>query len=144
MKSQFKNKWNGKISGKAIKFKADKKILGTGERALQSKIGIVPKGKISFKGWDKNRLMHFAVIPESPDFYLGKVFTPKNQKYNNVDGFFWKNEPEMWYKIPDDCHAIISLANWKCKKGIFARVKGVKCNWSNDAHWAKNQNPFIE
>ena len=54
-------------------------------------------GRVTFVGFSRQQLADFWVIPEDQ----GKGFTPRNESYDRVDGFWWRGEPEAWFKIPD-------------------------------------------
>ena len=59
--------------------------------------GKMMTGAVSFEGLDDQELSQFRVIPEK-----GRVpFVPKNQRYPEVDGFWWKAKRNRWFKIPD-------------------------------------------
>jgi len=54
-------------------------------------------GKVTFAKLSEKELSDFRVIPET-----GKtLLTPKNQSYEQVDGFWWKGmKGGEWFKIP--------------------------------------------
>ncbi len=64
-------------------------------------------GKVTFRGLTRDELGAFRVIPES-----GRtLIVPKNQTYDQVDGFWWRGSvPGEWFKIPDSSEAWIGKA----------------------------------
>lgn len=58
-------------------------------------------GKVTFSGWSTEELATFRVIPEGGL----ETFTPKNQHYPSVDGFWWRGDDQRWFKIPDHATA---------------------------------------
>lgn len=54
-------------------------------------------GRVTFSGLTPRQLADLWVIPEE----TGKGFTPRNESYDQVDGFWWRGEPKAWFKIPD-------------------------------------------
>lgn len=54
-------------------------------------------GSVIFDGVDSATLAGIRVIPES-----GRtVFEPRNGRYDQVDGFWWRGDRDRWFKIPD-------------------------------------------
>lgn len=54
-------------------------------------------GQVTFTGLERPELAAIRVIPEE-----GKgLFQPENRTYDQVDGFWWRGEKELWFKIPD-------------------------------------------
>jgi len=63
-------------------------------------------GAVTFRGLNSADLNDFRVIPES-----GRVsFTPRNQHYSKVDGFWWRGDRKQWFKIPDHGEAWVLKA----------------------------------
>lgn len=54
-------------------------------------------GQVTFSGLTGRQLASIRVIPEKGR----RLFRPENVSYRQVDGFWWKGEPERWFKIPD-------------------------------------------
>lgn len=54
-------------------------------------------GQVSFSSLTGRQLAAIRVIPEQG----GRLFQPENVRYRQVDGFWWKGEPDRWFKIPD-------------------------------------------
>lgn len=54
-------------------------------------------GQVTFSGLTGRQLAGIRVIPEQGS----RLFQPENVRYRQVDGFWWKGEPDRWFKIPD-------------------------------------------
>lgn len=54
-------------------------------------------GKVTFSELGERDLARIRVIPE----FGTDLFVPENRTYLQVDGFWWKNDPLKWFKIPD-------------------------------------------
>ena len=54
-------------------------------------------GRVTFAGLSIEQLSGIRVIPESGSPLLSAA----NQLYPQVDGFWWRGRPEVWFKIPD-------------------------------------------
>jgi len=64
-------------------------------------------GKVTFSNLSGDQLAALRVIPETGQ----ALFQPKNQTYDQVDGFWWQGgKPDEWFKIPDFSEAWIGQA----------------------------------
>jgi hypothetical protein len=64
-------------------------------------------GSVEFVGFSAEELREFRVIPEDG----GELFAPRGGiRINDVDGFWWSGNRDLWFKIPDHCHSAISKA----------------------------------
>ena len=54
-------------------------------------------GRVTFASLSPDELASIRVIPESGNH----LFQPENKSYLQVDGFWWRGEPDRWFKIPD-------------------------------------------
>ena len=61
---------------------------------LQEKSGA---GRLVIAGLSSEQLKRIRVIPEAG----GRLISPANQRYPQVDGFWWEGKREEWFKIPD-------------------------------------------
>lgn len=53
-------------------------------------------GTVIFEGLTPEQLADFRVIPETGT----SLFTPRNERYDGVDGFWWRERRGQWFKIP--------------------------------------------
>ncbi|MGE9266459.1 MAG: hypothetical protein ACQKBY_00060 [Verrucomicrobiales bacterium] len=58
-------------------------------------------GAVTFRGLTEGQLAALRVIPEGST----EIFQPRNGRYTQVDGFWWRGDPVNWYKIPDHAEA---------------------------------------
>ena len=105
---------------KEDKAKEDKDKVKVSEEAKDEMKEEAPKkkflaGKVTFSGMSAEELADFRVIPETGT----TLFTPNNERYEQVDGFWWKGSPEEWFKIPDSSEV------WVGKGEVPPRFKGI-------------------
>ena len=98
--------------------------------------GKLMTGALTFEGLGDEELNQFRVIPEE-----GRTaFTPRNQRYGAVDGFWWKADQGRWFKIPDHGEAWVGQPGGKPPFASDGNEKlgGAKVFWrSNPAlRWA--------
>ena len=68
--------------------------------------GKLMTGAVAFRGLSNEELNQFRVIPEEGR----SSFAPKNRRYGEVDGFWWKEDQGRWFKIPDHGEAWVGKA----------------------------------
>ncbi len=62
-------------------------------------------GAVVFDGLTEPQLADFRVIPEEGL----ALFTPRNQRYDAVDGFWWRPRRGEWFKIPGGVEVRVSF-----------------------------------
>jgi hypothetical protein len=73
---------------------------------VQAKASLRGGGAVEFRGFSAAALKDFRLIPEKD----ADLFAPQNQVYQGVDGFWWKPQRGMWFKIPNHCSVVVQAA----------------------------------
>ena len=79
---------------------------GGSEEEVVAKASLRKGGAVEFRGFSPSALQDFRVIPEKG----GEMFAPQNQAYQGVDGFWWKQQRGLWFKIPNHCSVVVKAA----------------------------------
>ena len=95
--------------------KPEPEALGGGPRAEVKAKPTMKGGTVEFRGFTQAALKDFRLIPETGT----DVFEPQNQVYHGVDGFWWKPQQGMWYKIPNHCSVVVKAAPGAVTKSAF-------------------------
>ncbi|MEZ5328717.1 MAG: hypothetical protein R3F19_27035 [Verrucomicrobiales bacterium] len=74
---------------------------------VKAKASLTGGGTVEFRGFNSAALQDFRVIPEDG----AELFIPQNQVYGAVDGFWWRPQRGLWFKIPNHCSVVIKAAS---------------------------------
>ena len=89
------------------KAKPELQAQGGGPRAdVKAKPSMRGGGTVEFRGFTNAALQDFRLIPEKGS----DLFAPQNQVFQSVDGFWWKPQRGMWFKIPNHCSVVVQAA----------------------------------
>ena len=89
------------------KLKPEPQAQGGGPRAeVKAKPSFGGGGAVEFRGFTAAALQDFRLIPEKG----ADLAVPQNQLYKGVDGFWWKPQRGMWFKIPNHCSVVVMAA----------------------------------
>lgn len=73
---------------------------------VKAKPSLTGGGTVEFRGFKSAALKDFRVIPEEGT----DLFTPQNQVYGAVDGFWWRQQRGLWFKIPNHSSVVVKAA----------------------------------
>lgn len=73
---------------------------------VKAKPSLTGGGTVEFRGFSSAALQDFRIIPEEGT----ELYTPQNQTYGAVDGFWWKQQRGLWFKIPSHSSVVVKAA----------------------------------
>ena len=73
---------------------------------VKAKPSLTGGGTVEFRGFKADALQDFRVIPEEGT----ELFAPQNQVYGAVDGFWWRQQRGLWFKIPNHSSVVVKAA----------------------------------
>ena len=79
---------------------------GGAPEKVTAKPSLTGGGTVEFRGFTAAALKDFRLIPEKGT----DLFQPQNQVYGAVDGFWWRPQRGLWFKIPNHCSVVVKAA----------------------------------